>query len=121
MPVFLSAAWIQALQDAARGIETDAPVRIEQRVTHGPAGEIRYRVAVGCPTDGPPDLTFELPYATAVALARGDEAPQDALQRGDLRVGGDLRRLPDAGAVAGAMAAVRAQTTFPDGIGPRPA
>src|SRR5581483_8615614 len=104
MPVFLSASWRQLVTDAARAIDADTPVRIEQVVTGGPDGEVRYVVAVGCPADGPPDLTFELPYASAVALARGDELPQDVLQRGDLRVRGDLRRLADALPVAGAIA-----------------
>src|SRR5690348_2130771 len=112
MPAFLSAEWIELLQRTVAAVEVETPVRIEQIVTGGPEGEVRYAVSVGKPGGTAPDLTIELPYAVAVDLARGDVPPQDALSGGTIRVRGDVRRLPDAAAFADALASVRDQTTF---------
>ena len=113
MPAFLSAEWVALLRRTVAAVDAASPVRIEQVVTGGPDGEVRYDVTVGSPADGPPDVIVELPYDVAVALARGVVAPQDALSAGTIRVRGDLRRLPDATAFTEALGAVRDQTTFP--------
>lgn len=122
--MFLSPDWLRLLEDALPAPAADVSVRVEQRVTGAPGGEVRYHVVID---DGrarveadpgtPADLVLCLPYPVAVELATGRTTPQDALQRGALTVTGDLRRLSAVTAamasLATAMAAVREATTYP--------
>ena len=63
-----------------------------------------------------PDLRFTTAYGTAAQIASGALAAQRAFVEGRLRVGGDLSLLiahqRAIAAVDGALAPVRAQTTY---------
>jgi putative sterol carrier protein len=127
MLAFLSPAWLAALDEAARadrdltGATADLAVVVEQEVTNGPQGTVRYhvvfdhgtvRVASGPAED--PNVRFSQDHATALGIAAGTESAQRAFMTGRLRVGGDLRVLLEhrsALTVLGdVFAAVRAET-----------
>ena len=65
---------------------------------------------------GDPDVRLTSSRATAAAIASGQRAALDAFIAGDLRLGGDVRRLIDERAALEAMgdvfAAVREATDF---------
>ena len=100
---------------APAGGESPALV-LEQVVTGTPYGEVRYLVVVeegtahiastggaggtGGVGDATPgaDLTVTSAWETAVAIARGDLSAQVALMEGQLRIRGNLARLPDVSA-----------------------
>lgn len=132
MPDFLSAEWIDLLDDAATrapavtvdDAEDDAeagePITIEYVV-----GDVRYHLEVargrvrfcrGAAADA--TARFSTDVATAAAIARGELSAQRAFMAGRLRVGGDVVALTRAQAVLTLLpdvfAAVRPQTTFPD-------
>lgn len=128
MAQFLSPAWFE---DVARhtpaGAGEPAVLTLEQVVTGGPSGEVRYQVVVG---DGSariarpgasaphPDVTVTTDWDTASAVASGRLSTQAALGGGRLRIGGDLGRLAaHQGELAAAdpvPAPVRAATTWAD-------
>jgi putative sterol carrier protein len=127
MVEFLSAAWIDALDAAARVavLDTTASITVEQVVRHAPGGEVRYhllisdgraRVHTG-PADTA-DLRLFADYETAARLQRGELNAQEALAAGCLKVQGRFERLvrvDDAlRALENAFAPVRAQTTYRD-------
>lgn len=133
MVPFLSDAWIDALDRAARAddrlaeLATDLDLTVEQHVTNGPDGDVTYhvriadgtvRVASG-PTDA--DIRFHQDHETAVAIAAGLLSAQRAFMAGQLQIGGDLRHLLDhreiLAALHDAFATVRAGTT---GLTPSP-
>jgi hypothetical protein len=128
VPAFLSDEWISSLDSAARDADASAlsPLTLEQ-IVHGVPGrgEVRYRlvaadghltVATADAGDAGADISFNTDYATAVALARGDENAQDALAGGRLRLGGDLvllaARADALAALDDLFAALRAETTY---------
>lgn len=126
MPEFLSAAWIDALDTAARAVALDpsASITVEQIVRHAPDGEVRYHLRIGDGRarvhDGPadaPDLRLLADYDTAARLQRGELTAQHALAAGRLKVHGRFERLVRVAdalrALEDAFAPVRAQTTFP--------
>lgn len=128
MPEFLSAAWIDALDAAARAVALDpsASIIVEQVVRHAPDGEIRYHLRIGGGRArvhrGPaaaPDLRLIADYDTAARLQRDEINAQRALAAGRLKVQGRFERLVRVGdalrAVEDAFAPVRAQTTYPAG------
>jgi hypothetical protein len=118
---FLSDAWFDEVTE--RGAPGDRPgLTVQQVVTGGPDGEVRYHVRV---TDSQatvhpgeaagPDITFTEDYATAVAVARGQLTVQAGLLDGRIRVGGNLASLSgrqELGTLDLVPAAVRAATTF---------
>lgn len=130
MLTFLSDEWIEALHEAASSDADlaertrDVSLTIEQEVTGGPDGDVRYAlrfdhgsVAV---TSGPaPGATvrFHQDYATAASIAMGQGSAQRAFMTGRLRVGGDLRVLLAHGDVLAQLddvfASVRARTAPP--------
>ena len=125
MPRFLTSEWIAALDAAAREATVPAGVRltIQQIVTDGPDGEVRYHLAFG---DGrlrvhagdadAADVTLVQTGAVAAALSRGELNAQQALEAGRLKLRGDIGRLAREGraltAVEDVFAAVRAATTY---------
>ncbi|MDP8988268.1 MAG: SCP2 sterol-binding domain-containing protein [Actinomycetota bacterium] len=106
MPRFLSPEWMEEASAAAATspelAEAGAGVRlvVQQVVTGGPAGDVRYvvslgdgeaRVRAGDAADA--DVTFTTDWETAVAVATGSSSAQDAFTSGRLRVRGDVTAL----------------------------
>lgn len=134
MARFLSDAWLEALDRAARADETLAdladgpPLVVQQVVTGGPDGDVTYNVRAGggavSVRPGPADdatIRFRQDHETATAIASGRLSAQRAFMTGRLQVGGDLRAVLDRGptltALADVFAAVRATT---DDLAPTP-
>ncbi len=97
---FLSQEWIAALDRALAPVTAPAPLVLEQVVTGVPGrGDVRYQVwfdgdgghAGACRRRA--DVRFTTDYATACAIARGDENAQIALAHGRLQLGGDVDAL----------------------------
>lgn len=124
---FLTDEWIAALDEAAttdaalRELSADLVLTIEQEVTGGPDGDVRYHVVfhhgqVSVRPGPAPDATlrFSQDYETAAAISLGSGSAQRAFMTGQLRVGGDLRVLLDHGEAMAqlhdAFGAVRART-----------
>ena len=130
MLTFLSDEWIGALHQAAvadaalAALTTDLDLVIEQEVTGGPQGDVRYHMAFdhGSVSVAPgaaasPTVRFHQDYETAAAIAVGQGSAQRAFMTGRLRVGGDLRVLLTHTEVLAQLddvfADVRARTTPP--------
>jgi SCP-2 sterol transfer family len=126
---FLSAAWIAALDEAARGSAAlaacagDGPLVIEQRVVLADSEAVHHlrfaadgvRVVPGAADE--PDVVLSTDLETAIALARGDITAQSVLASGRLHVSGELDSLARHSAALAAVddvfATVRGDTTFP--------
>jgi putative sterol carrier protein len=130
MLTFLSDEWIRALHDTASrdaGLAErtrEVALTIEQDVTDGPLGDVRYHLAfdhgsVSIAPGPAPDATvrFHQDYATAASIAMGQGSAQRAFMTGKLRVGGDLRVLLAHGDVLSQLedvfASVRERTAPP--------
>lgn len=128
---FLSEEWIAALNDAVADdaslaeLTRDLSFTIEQSVTGGPDGEVRYhmgfhhgQVSVRPGPAADPTISFSQDLATAAAIAAGTGSAQRAFMTGRLRVGGDLRVLLAHGEVLTMLddvfAEVRGRTVVPD-------
>jgi putative sterol carrier protein len=122
---FLSDAWFKDVAAAAgHAPPAGEPVAmLQQIVTGGPDGEIRYHVIVSgghaVLTPGSadaPDATFTEDYATAAAIARGELTTQAALLAGHILVAGNMATLSarqdDLAGLDPVPAAVRADTTY---------
>jgi len=122
---FLSAEWIGELDAEAVTVDAEVTFTLDQVVTGGPDGDVRYRLALGDgrlavrPSragDPPADATLTLPYATAVDLTTGRCTASEAFSGGRVRFSGDLGRLQAAttalAAASDAFGRVRARTTF---------
>jgi len=102
---FLTEAWLDDLEAAARRAELDTKgvLVLQQVIPDGPDGrEVAYALVVsdgqisvvrGRSTDA--DLTFTQDFATAEAIHRGELSAQAAFMQGRLRLGGDLRAVID--------------------------
>ncbi|MFP5375367.1 MAG: SCP2 sterol-binding domain-containing protein [Acidimicrobiia bacterium] len=129
MAAYLSAAWFDDVNAAARADEglaaatAGARVTLQQVVTGAPGGEVRYwvRVADGVVEAGPgraegADATVTSSYETAVAVSRGELAVDQAVREGRVRLAGDVgllvRSAAALGGVAAAVAGVRDRTTY---------
>jgi predicted lipid carrier protein YhbT len=131
MARFLSPEWLGELDDAARRAQGDqlppGEVRlvVGQRVRRAPDDEVAYalrlehgtvRVVPGPAEDA--DVTLVQDLDTATAVAQGRLSAQAAFMTGRLRVEGDVSVLlahqDVVAAVDGALAPVRATTTYPD-------
>jgi predicted lipid carrier protein YhbT len=131
MARFLSPEWLEELDAAARRAQGDqlppGEVRlvVGQRVRRGPGDEVSYalrledgtvRVAPGPADDA--DVTLVQDLDTATAIAQGHLSAQAAFMTGRLRIEGDVSVLLAhqdlVAAVDGALAPVRATTTYPD-------
>ena len=129
MARYLSPEWIDAvaaaaeassdLREAAEGVH----LTVQQRVTGGPDGDVEFhlvlddgKVAVRAGVAPAPDVTFVQDHDTAVAVATGRLAAQEAFMAGRLRVGGDVQRLMrEKAALVGldrVLADVRAATEY---------
>lgn len=138
MLTFLSDEWIAAL-DAAVADDTvlaertaDLAFTIEQEVTGGPGGDVRYhvtfdhgRVSVATGAAQQATIRFSQDLATAAAIASGESSAQRAFMTGRLRVGGDLRVLLAHGEVLTQLqdvfAEVRARTIIAGNAAGNPA
>lgn len=108
MAGFLTEEWI----DAVRGVAGElGDVSVECAVTGGPAGDVRLHATPGeVGLGGSPGAAVSLtvPYAEAVAIARGELEPSVAFMQGRMKTAGDPGRLLDllaATATAGFRAA----------------
>jgi len=122
---FLSDAWFDAVEGAAGYARPEGePVAVlEQIVTGGPEGDVRYQVVVAGGravlsrgSGEIPDATFTEDYATAAAIARGELTTQAALLAGHILVAGNMATLSarqgDLAGLDPVPPAVRARTTF---------
>ena len=114
MPRFLTAGWVAAFNGVLDGVCLPMPgpdaglaaaagaFTVAQEVRGGPDGDLRLVLRteggavalelgpLGNGGDSDADVTIALDYADAVALARGEFSPADALNAGRIRVRGDL-------------------------------
>jgi hypothetical protein len=126
---YLSDAWFDAARRAVAGDDelqaamAGMALTIEQVVTGGPGGTVRWHLSLGdsgvAITEGPaaaPDIRFTTDYATASDIAAGRLSAQHAFAEGRLKVGGDLsaliRHQRAFAALDDALAGVRAETAF---------
>ena len=123
MARFLSDAWFDEVAAAAPPLTLPPTLVLQQIVTGGPDGEVGYHVSVGGGRArlsrghaGTPDATFREDYATAAAIARGEQTIQAALLAGQIQVGGNMATLSarhdDLVGLDPIPAAVRAATTY---------
>jgi len=96
---FLSPEWLDSLQTATAPASPAADLRIRQRVTGGPDGDVEYVVALAGGEvrfeagAGPADVELTTDYATAAAISQGQLSPASAFAAGRLRVGGTVSSL----------------------------
>ncbi len=103
---FLSAEWMEEVNREAAScseLKTTAgrpPVTISQTVTGGPDGDVAYTLQVGdgglrVRAGGTEDATVTISqdWATAVAVARGEMGPEEAVMAGGIQVRGDMEAL----------------------------
>ncbi|MDE0802099.1 MAG: SCP2 sterol-binding domain-containing protein [Acidimicrobiales bacterium] len=123
---FLSDEWLAALDTAARNRaapEDDPLVSVSMTIDHvivdGPHWRLTIddgALSVTPAPEGEPDVRLTSDRETAAAIASGRRAALDAFISGDLRLGGDVRRLIDERAALEAMgdvfATVRADTDY---------
>jgi hypothetical protein len=126
---FLSEAWIEELDGAGVVVDDGVAFSFDQVVTGAPGGDMRYRVSVDhgrlrvrslarSGADGA-DATLTTSFRTAVELATGRRDASAAFAAGLIRFRGNAASMQTAAgaltalASAGALAAVRARTTFP--------
>jgi SCP-2 sterol transfer family len=129
MAAYLSPDWVRAFNDALTGLDlraaiaeaaqgsltaTDGTFAVAQVVTGGPDATVRTVLTVT--TDGatlaldpddalPANVTIVLAYEDALAMARGELDPADALAAGRVRVRGELAVLVAGQAVLAAASA----------------
>jgi putative sterol carrier protein len=126
---YLSDEWFDEVNRAAARsdrLQTDTSgidLTIQQVVTDGPDGDVRYvvrvrdgRVEVAKGNDPGADVTFTEDWPTAKAVAAGDITAPTAFMTGRIRVGGNVGVLLDAqGSLVGldeVFADLRAGTTY---------
>lgn len=98
---FLSPEWLESMRAATATAAPGAAVRIRQRVTGGPDGDVEYTVVVGDsgarfepgPGGGPADVELTTDYDTAAAISQGRLSPASAFAAGRLRMGGAVGSL----------------------------
>jgi alkyl sulfatase BDS1-like metallo-beta-lactamase superfamily hydrolase len=120
---YLSPAWFDALEASTVRPGTPAELVLQQVVTGGPDGEVRYYVelrgsaaTLSRGNAGDADMTFTSDYGTATAIARGTLSTQAALLEGRIRVTGSPVHLAERhGHLSGLdpiPAQLRAETTY---------
>jgi hypothetical protein len=128
VPEFLSAAWVDALDAAARAAvlpdeAAGGSVTVEQVVRDAPEGEVRYhlrleggRARVHRGAAEAPDLRLSSDYDVAVRIHQGEINAQDALTEGRLKVQGRFEALLHANnalqALQDLFAPVRVTTSY---------
>jgi putative sterol carrier protein len=111
------------MRGATAGASPGADLRIRQRVTGGPDGDVSYTVALAgghalfeAGSDGPADVELTTDYATAAAISQGRLSPASAFAAGRLRMAGAVGSLvahQDAFAEVGRLlAGVARDTTY---------
>jgi putative sterol carrier protein len=89
------------MRTATSGVSPDATLRIRQRVTGGPDGDVEYTLALADgevrfepgAIAGPVDVELATDYATAAAISQGRLSPASAFATGRLRMGGAVGSL----------------------------
>ena len=126
---FLSGEWIEEAAIAARSSEELAAataatrLTVQQVVTGGPDGDVRYVVSIAngavgvrAGVDEAPDVTFSMEWDTAVGMAAGVLGAQEAFTSGRLELQGDvgalLRHGPALADLDSVFAALRERTTY---------
>ena len=127
---YLSDEWLEAASVMITALVLDPPLEgsltIEQAVTGAPSGAVRYRITIEGPSlalrrtepsgESDPDIRFTQDYATAAAVAQGQQSAQWAFMHGKLQVGGDITRMISCSAALDALgdafATLRARTSF---------
>lgn len=125
---YLSAEWMDALSRAgssamAREAVAGLDLTVQQVVTGGPEGDLRYvirvadgRLSASAGDAAQPDVTITADRATAVAVATGRLSLPTAFMSGRVKVKGDpsavVRGAAALTAVADALADLRASTTY---------
>ena len=127
MALYLSPAWFEEVNRVAGAVpaanDATEPVTIQQVVTGGPSGDVRYwvRVAGGAAEVGLGEAagagaTVTQSYETAVAITTGRLGVDDALREGRVRIAGDVALLARHQAallgVGTALASVHQHTTY---------
>jgi len=104
---YLSPEWFDDLNATARSRPEPAPVdsahlSLQQVVTGGPDGDVRYwvrldegKVTAGLGEAESPDAVISQSYDTAVGVVRGDTRVQAALMSGEIRLAGNIATLID--------------------------
>lgn len=95
---FLSPEWLDSMRAATADAAPGTDLRILQRVTDGPAGDVEYVLALAAgevrfETAGPADVELTTDYDTAAAISQGLLSPAAAFAAGRLRVGGAVSSL----------------------------
>ena len=118
---FLSPEWLDSLRAATAPAAPGTDLRIRQRVTGGPDGDVEYVLAlaggeVRVEAAGPADVELMTDYDTAAAISQGRLSPASAFAAGRLRMGGAVGSLvahQEAFADMGRLlAGVAAETTY---------
>ena len=107
MARYLSPEWFEEVNAAARQRPStegagQGRLTLQQVVTGGPDGDVRYwvRLAEGTVVAGlgearSPDATITQSYDTAVAVVTGEARVQTVLMSGDIRLSGNVATLMD--------------------------
>jgi putative sterol carrier protein len=106
---FLSSEWLDAVRTAAPSV---GDASVECSVTGSPDGEVKLyakgtEIGFGALSDA--DVTLTVPYADAVAIARGELEPSVAFMQGRMKTGGDPGKLLE-------LLAATATASFRDGL-----
>jgi putative sterol carrier protein len=144
MPRFLTPAWVDAFNEAMAEVAVPTPgadaglvaesgrFAVAQEVRGAPDGDVallltvdegRLRLALvpaggegTAPAEPEPNVTIALAYEDAVAMAKGELTPAEALTAGRVRVRGDLAVLAAGQEVLAearrSTAALTAETTY---------
>lgn len=96
--------WLDALARSVADLDAGGVrVAVLHRVEGGPswvvAAEGEHVTARAAAADEPADVTFTWQADDARAVAAGEASPLAVFQAGRVRIGGDLRRLPEATAL----------------------
>lgn len=95
MAQFLSAEWLDAVRAVAPSVGEE---NVECSVTGSPDGEVKLyakgaEVGLGGLSDA--DVSLTVPYADAIAIARGELEPSVAFMQGRMKTAGDPGKLLD--------------------------
>ena len=127
---YLSPEWFEEVNEVAPAgggvgaAGADAPFCVQQIVTGGPDGDVRYwvrfeggAVEAGLGEIGAPDVTVRQSYDTASAVSSGQLSAHAAIVEGRIRVSGDTTLLLEHQTalqeLAAALDPVRRRTTYP--------
>jgi len=96
---FLSPEWLESMRTATAAASTAATLRIGQRVTGGPDGDVEYTLALADghvsfePGAAAADVELTTDYETAAAISQGRISPASAFAAGRLRMSGAVGSL----------------------------